>query len=119
MKFKFGRMTAMIMAGAMATAVAAHAQPSAPAATLQGAPASDLPLADYQAFDNFAIDHPDIVSDLSHHPQLLEDRHYLDRHPDLNQFLATHAELRGALIDDPGNFIEPRSGRHPREPATP
>ena len=106
---------AVIMAGMLAAAVGAQAQNSAPSPSVisQGAPSTDLPLADYQAFDKFAIAHPEIISDLSHHPRLIEDQDYLARHPELRDFLITHAELRSALIEDPGDFIEPRSGRRP------
>jgi hypothetical protein len=104
-----------ITAGAMAAAPLARAQgaPLPPSVASPGAPASDLPLADFQAFDKFAAAHPEIISDLSHNPQLIEDPDYLAKHPELHDFLVTHAELRGALIDDPGDFIEPRSGRPP------
>lgn len=116
MKLKIGSLALTIMAIALATAIGAQAQKSVapPDVTSQGAPASDLPMADYQAFDNFAIAHPDLVSDLSHHPQMIENQAYLDKHPELRDFLATHAELRAALIADPGNFIEPHSGHRPR-----
>ena len=106
---------AVTIAVVLATAVAVQAQNSAPSPSVisQGAPATDLPLADYQAFDKFAIAHPEIISDLSHHPRLIENQDYLARHPELRDFLVTHAELRSALIEDPGDFIEPRSGRRP------
>jgi hypothetical protein len=115
MKLKIGSLAVVMMAGTLATAVGAQAQESAPPPTItsQGAPSSDLPVADYQAFDQFAIAHPEIISNLSHHPRLIEDHGYLARHPELRDFLATHAELRGALIEDPGNFIEPHTGRRP------
>jgi hypothetical protein len=116
MKLKFGSLAAALtLAFALATAIDTQAQKSvaSPSVTSQGAPASDLPMADYQAFDNFAIAHPDIVSDLSHHPQMIQDQAYLGKHPELRDFLATHAELRAALIADPGNFIEPHSRRCP------
>jgi hypothetical protein len=108
MQLKIGSLAVMIMAGALAMPLGARAQKSAapPTANSQGAPSSDLPLADYQAFDNFAIAHPDIVSELSHHPRMVQDHDYLQKHPELSDFLATHTELRDALIADPGNFIE-------------
>lgn len=86
--------------------------PPPPAITVEGAPSSDLPLADYQAFDRFAMDHPEIISDLAHDSRLLENTAYLAKHPSLRDFLATHVELRDNLISDPGDFIEPR-GRRP------
>jgi hypothetical protein len=114
MMLKRGILAPVIMAIVLAAA-GARAQDSAssPAVTPPGAPASDLPLADYQAFDQFAIAHPEIIRDLGHHPQLIEDRDYLAKHPELRDFLGTHTELRSALIKDPGDFIEPHSGRSP------
>jgi hypothetical protein len=113
MKLKIGSLAAITMAAALATAVGVQAQKPSLAATSESTPASDLPLADYQAFETFAAAHPDVVNELGQNPQLLQDQHYLEKHPALNEFLATHAELRGALIDDPGDFIEPNR-RHPR-----
>ncbi len=100
---------AAITVMALALAAVVRAQDSPPPA----APSSDLPLADYQAFDKFAAAHPEIVSDLSHHPQLMEDPEYLGKHPELRNFLSSHSELRSALINDPGDFIEPHGSRSP------
>ena len=99
----------------LATAGGVRAENSAPplAVTSAGAPSSDLPLADYQAFDKFAAAHPEIVSDLSHNPQLMKDSEYLAKHPELRNFLSSHSELRSALINDPGDFIEPHGDRSP------
>jgi hypothetical protein len=116
-------MTKFRRTAAAAIAVLAFATSPAPAlraqdlrppagATSAGVPSSDLPLADYRAFDRFAAAHPEIVSDLGHDPQLLEDSEYLAKHPELRNFLASHSELRDALISHPGDFIEPH-GNHP------
>lgn len=114
MKLRIGSL-AMVMVLTWGTGLRAQVQdsaPSPPPITAEGAPSSDLPLADYQAFDQFAIAHPEIVSDLAHDPHLLENADYLAKHPQLRDFLSTHEELRGNLISDPGNFIEPY-GRRP------
>ena len=88
-------------------------QPPSPPPTVsaEGAPIGDLPLADYQAFDSFGVAHPEIVSALSHNPKLIEDDSYLSKHPELRDFLASHAELRSAFIEDPGDFLAPNSRR--------
>jgi hypothetical protein len=98
--------------GALLVAIPALAQESRspPAITAEGAPAGDLPLADYQAFDAFAAAHPEIISKLNHHPQLIENDDYLAKHSELRDFLASHTELRAAMIQDPGNFLAPESG---------
>jgi hypothetical protein len=104
---------AAIMIGSVfpaGTALAQHS--SAPAVSAEGAPVGDLPLADYHAFDGFAVAHPEIVSDLSHNPKLVEDDGYLSKHPELRDFMTSHVELRSAFIEDPGDFLEPNSRRH-------
>jgi hypothetical protein len=104
----------MIVAGALVAALRTQAQESAPpppSVSSRGVSGNDLPLADYQAFDQFTSAHPEIASALGHNPQLIENHYYLANHPELRNFLSTHAELRGALIKDPGDFIEPHSGR--------
>jgi hypothetical protein len=114
-----GDLTVAILMGALVIAIPALAQESTPPPTImsEGAPTRDLPLADYQAFDGFAVAHPEIVSELSHRPQLIEDDDYLAKHSELRDFLASHAELRAAMIQDPGNFLAPES-RHRSEDAT-
>jgi hypothetical protein len=112
MKLKIGSCAVMV-AGALATAIVAQGQtPATPTIVSTGAPASDLPLADYQAFDKFAAAHPETIRAVSQNLRLLEDRDFLAGHPELSGFLATHAELREALIENPGNFIEPSARRH-------
>lgn len=107
-----GNLAVAIMVGALLVAIPAVAQEStsSPAITAEGAPIGDLPLADYQAFDAFAAAHPEIVSELNHHPHLIEDDDYLAKHSGLRDFLASHTELRAAMIEDPGNFLAPQSG---------
>src|ERR1700675_4888887 len=86
MALRAGSMVIAITAVALAaTAPIVRAQISTPppSETSPGAPDSDLPLADFQAFDKFAVAHPKIVSDLSHNPQLVEDQAYLAKHPEL------------------------------------
>ena len=114
MKIRIGTM-AMVMlltgvAGVRAQVADAGASPTI---IVEGAPTSDLPLADYQAFAQFAAAHPEIISNLARDAHLLENPDYLVRHPQLRDFLATHAELRDSLISDPGKFIE-LQGHHPQ-----
>jgi hypothetical protein len=99
--------------GVLVSATPSSAQQPSPPPTVsaQGAPNSDLPLADYRAFDSFAVAHPEIVSKLSHNPKLIEDDHYLSQHPELRDFLASHTELRSAFMADPGDFLAPNSRR--------
>jgi hypothetical protein len=115
-----GNLAVAIMVAALLMAVPGLAQESKLSSEIaaEGAPVGDLPLADYQAFDTFAASHPDIVSELNHHPRLLEDDEYLAKHTELRDFLSSHSELRAAMIEDPGNFLASQSGRRgsQREP---
>jgi hypothetical protein len=60
----------------------------------------------------FAEEHPTIASALAYKPELMNDPRYLNKHPELNDFLQTHPEVRDAMAADPGNFnaIPPRRG---------
>jgi hypothetical protein len=116
MGLKVVSFAATVLIAAIVTVATALAQNSPPAITAEGAPVGDLPLADYQAFDGFAVAHPEIVSDLSHNPNLVEDDGYLTKHPELRDFMASHAELRSAFIQDPGDFLAPHSRRRSLPP---
>lgn len=83
-----------------------------PEVSTKTAPTSDLPLADYQAFDTFAVAHPEVVSELSHRPDLLKSDAYLTKHQELRDFLDSHSELRANLIENPGDFLAPNTRRH-------
>jgi hypothetical protein len=116
-----GNLAVAIVAAALVMAIPGFAQESklAPEIAAEGAPVGDLPLADYQAFDSFAATHPDIISELNHHPRLLENDDYLAKHAELRNFLASHSELRAAMIEDPGNFLASQSGRRIDNDASP
>ena len=116
MGLKVVSFAAALMLAAMVMVETALAQHSSAAITGEGAPAADLPLADYQAFDSFAVAHPEIVSELSHNPDLVEDNGYLTKHPELQDFMASHTELRSAFIQDPGDFLAPHSRRQSPPP---
>ena len=100
MGFRCGRVAAFMAATAAMAATITVAMPARmaqaqvtpssrpPSVSSQGAPVNDLPLADYQAFDQFSAGHPDIINELGHHPQLIEDQEYLAKHPQLRDFLA-------------------------------
>lgn len=57
-------------------------------------------------FDWFLDGHPDIRHDLIHKPRLADDRHYLDRHPELADFLYHHPEVRAEIEDNPREFMD-------------
>ncbi len=84
----------------------------------EGAPTNDLPMADYQAFDSFSAQHPEIIGQISRNPQLMHSESYLAKNPELKTFLDSHPEVRDALRKHPGNFLPLSRGgewiaRHP------
>jgi S1-C subfamily serine protease len=50
-------------------------------------------------FDKFLQDHPAILPDLKRDPSLITKPEYLEQHPDLKTFLATHPHLEASFIE--------------------
>ncbi len=66
---------------------------------------SNLPSARYQAFDQFASEHPEIARTLAHNPRLIEDETFINRHPRLADFLRTHSGTASDFAENPGNYV--------------
>jgi hypothetical protein len=84
----------------------------------EGAPSTDLPMADYHAFDAFSAQHPEIIGQLSRNPQLMRSDSFLAKNPEFKTFLDSHPEVRDELREHPGNFLPLTRGgqwiaRHP------
>jgi len=67
-------------------------------------------------FDRFLDSHPAIDQDLKKNPGLVNDAAYLSAHPELKEFLATHAGVREEILENPRTFMNreerfDRSGR--------
>jgi hypothetical protein len=58
------------------------------------------------SFDWFLDNHPDIRRELMRHPGLVDNREYLEHHPELRGFLEKHPELREHLQEHPREFME-------------
>lgn len=73
---------------------------------------SDLDTQRLITWDSFARTHPGVARALAFKPSLINDRHYLNKHPELNAFFQAHPEIRDAMAANPGNFaaIPPRPG---------
>ena len=73
---------------------------------------SDIDAQSLMIWDGFARAHPGIARVLAFKPTLMNDRRYLNKHPELNAFFQAHPEVRNAMAADPGNFaaIPPRPG---------
>jgi len=83
-------------------------------ATLEFEPAGtdNIDTANYQIWNEFASDHPEIARAIAYRPKAVDDPAFLRKHPALATFYQQHPEVRDALIADPGNFaaIPPRPG---------
>ncbi|MGH7932540.1 MAG: hypothetical protein ACREQN_05165 [Candidatus Binataceae bacterium] len=87
-----------------------------------GAPSTDLPVAQYQAFDQFRADHPEIVGELSRNPRLLKSESFQAKNPALRDFLSSHPQMKSEMEENPGDFlpleanaeaqVSPRHHRH-------
>ncbi|MGH7916580.1 MAG: hypothetical protein ACREQE_03855, partial [Candidatus Binataceae bacterium] len=100
---------AALIAGAFAFSTVSLAQPASPPPQVTivsgGAPTSDLPMAEYQAFGQFQSDHPEIVRQLSHNPRLLRSHSFQAKNPALRELFDTHPGLQTAMEQNPGDFL--------------
>jgi len=70
-----------------------------------GAPPTDLNLAGYEAFDQFAQEHPEIVHQLHHNRHLINDPGYARMHPAFARFLKENPKVAEDLAENPGNYL--------------
>jgi phage-related protein len=61
-------------------------------------------------FDEFLKTHAAVHNDLTRNPRLADDAGYLAKHPELKQFIETHAGVRAELQSDPVNFMSREKG---------
>jgi hypothetical protein len=78
----------------------------------EAANSADLNSQVLTTWDSFAEEHEEIARALAFKPSLMDDAHYLNKHPELTDFFQQHPEVRDAMESDPGNFaaIPPRPG---------
>src|SRR5229473_2617642 len=103
-------LTVGLIAGLLAGHQKAFAQGGQVVISSEGAPSSDLPMADLQAFDQFRAAHPEIVHALSRNPKLIDSKSFQDKHPALHDYMSAHSGFEAAFEEDPGNFIPPSRG---------
>jgi hypothetical protein len=104
----------LMVAGARVTAAVAQEETSSNAVIHSGntdivfenAGISGLPSANYQAFDQFAADHPEIANALARNPRLIAHESFIQSHPALADFLNTHADVENDFAKNPGNYVD-------------
>jgi hypothetical protein len=77
----------------------------------EGAPASDLPMNQYKAFDDFRQAHPDIARDLARNPRLINSDRFQRQHPALRDFLSQNSDFAQDFSENPGDYILPARPR--------
>ncbi|MBV8054523.1 MAG: hypothetical protein JO071_04700 [Deltaproteobacteria bacterium] len=72
----------------------------------ENAGTSGLASVRYQAFDQFASEHPRIAEALARNPRLIENESYIKSHPALADFLRTHYDVSSDFAENPGNYVD-------------
>src|SRR5215469_11257907 len=57
------------------------------------------------SFDSFMDGHPEIAEQLRKNPALVQDKDYVEDHPDLQQFLQQHPGVREEIQENPNAFM--------------
>jgi hypothetical protein len=104
----------LMIAGARVTAAVAQEETSSNAVIHHGntniifenAGTNGLPSARYQAFDQFASDHPEIAKALARNPRLIAHERFIQSHPALADFLRTHPDVENDFAKNPGNYVD-------------
>ena len=60
-----------------------------------------------RTWQEFALEHPELIRGVESRPSRITDSGYLKKHPELNVFLTEHPDIKQAMVADPGNFIVP------------
>jgi hypothetical protein len=56
-------------------------------------------------FDGFLDSHPEIAKDLQKDPSKINDETYVSAHPELNQWLKEHSNIREEIKENPSKFM--------------
>ena len=65
----------------------------------------DLTRQELASFDVFLDQHPDIDRQLRANPSLVNNADFIEDHPELGKFLASHAEISEEIKENPTNFM--------------
>ena len=104
----------LMVAGVQVTVAAAQEGTTSDAVIHQGntniffenAGMNGLPAARYQAFEQFAAEHPEIVGALTRNPRLIANESFIQSHPALADFTRTNPDFTTAFAENPGNFVD-------------
>jgi phage-related protein len=65
----------------------------------------DITRQEVVSFDNFLDSHPEIAEQLRRNPSLVDDREYVNNHPELQAYLQEHPRVREELTENPRAFM--------------
>jgi hypothetical protein len=65
----------------------------------------DITRQEVVSFDSFLDSHPEIAEQLRRDPALVDDREYVNNHPELQAYLQEHPRVREALTENPRAFM--------------
>jgi dsDNA-binding SOS-regulon protein len=95
-----------ILGWGLAVAVTAFVSvASAQQAPGQGTQNPDLTRQELSTFDQFLDKHPDIDKQLTANPSLINNKDFVEDHPELGKFLVDHKEIREEIKENPINFM--------------
>lgn len=88
-----------------------------PPHTAPPSPPTDITQQELASFDRFLDSHPEIGEQLRRNPALVDDREYVNNHPDLQAYLQDHPRVRVELTEHPRAFVrdENRYDRRDRD----
>ncbi|MGA9980859.1 MAG: hypothetical protein WBQ08_19720 [Candidatus Sulfotelmatobacter sp.] len=66
---------------------------------------SEITRRDLALMDQFLDKHPEVAEQLEKDPSLIDNREFIEHHPELKEFLAEHPELRQAFKDNSNEFM--------------
>jgi hypothetical protein len=82
--------------------------------TIVFAPAdtSDIDTKRLETWGDFAAAHPKVAKELAYNNSLMNNRAYLSKHLELDEFFRAHPDIKEAMAENPGNYvaIQPRPG---------
>src|SRR5258705_5386756 len=92
-----------------------NAQSSSPSSQeSRTAPNSDITRQELARFDQFLDSHQEIAQQLRHDPSLVNDRNYVQGHPELQTFLQDHPGVREEIKENP-NYFTRKENRYNRQ----
>jgi hypothetical protein len=72
----------------------------------ESAGTNGLPTERYQAFDQFASEHPEIAKALAHNPRLIKDESFAKSNAAWADFLRAHPDVASDFAENPGNYVD-------------